>query len=424
MLNRMMRRAVLGLAASLLVAPGALVLGSAQAAEPIKIGFGMAQTGPLAAIGKAALVSMKIWEEEINAKGGLIGRPVKLIYYDDQSNGSTVPGIYTKLLDVDKVDIAVSGYATNMIAPAMPIMIQKNRTFLSLFGMEVNKEFKYPKYFSMVPLGPDGGASFATEFFNVAATLNPKPQTVALVGADAEYPHKALDGARRAAKAAGLKIVYDKTYPPPPATTDYSPILRAIQATNPELIFVASYPADSVGMVRAANEIGLKARMFGGGMVGLQATPIKTQLGPLLNGIVNYDFWIPAPTMNFAGVHDFLKKYQAKASSEGVDLLGYYLPPFAYGYLQILGQAIESAKSVDQDKLAAALRGNTFKTIVGDIKFGKDGEWDKGRVILVQYNGVKGNDLEQFRGMDTIRILGPAQYKTGEMLSPYQEAKK
>ena len=400
------------------------MVGAAQAAEPIKIGFGMAQTGPLAAIGKAALVSMKIWEEETNAKGGLIGRPVKLIYYDDQSNGSTVPGIYTKLLDVDKVDIAVSGYATNMIAPAMPIMIQKNRTFLSLFGMEVNKEFKYPKYFSMVPLGPDGGASFATEFFNVAATLNPKPQTVALVGADAEYPHKALDGARRAAKAAGLKIVYDKTYPPPPATTDYSPILRAIQATNPELIFVASYPADSVGMVRAANEIGLKARMFGGGMVGLQATPIKTQLGPLLNGIVNYDFWIPAPTMNFPGVHDFLKKYQAKAPSEGVDLLGYYLPPFAYAYLQILGQAVESAKGVDQEKLAAALRSNTFKTIVGDIKFGKDGEWDKGRVILVQYNGVKGNDLEQFRGMDTIKILGPAQFKTGEMLAPYQEAKK
>ena len=74
---------------------------------------------------------MKIWEEEINAKGGLIGRPVKLVYYDDQSNPSTVPGLYTKLIDVDKVDIVVSGYATNMIAPAMPIMMQKNRTFLS-----------------------------------------------------------------------------------------------------------------------------------------------------------------------------------------------------------------------------------------------------------------------------------------------------
>jgi len=414
------RRAVMGLAAGLGILAAAA--GQGQAAEPIKIGFGMAQTGPLAAIGKAALVSMKIWEEEINAKGGLIGRPVKLIYYDDQSSSSVVPGIYTKLLDVDKVDIAVSGYATNMIAPAMPIMIQKNRTFLTLFGMEVNKEFKYPKYFSMVPLGPDGGASFASEFFNVAATLNPKPQTVALVGADAEYPHKALDGARRAAKAANLKVVYDKTYPP--ATTDYSPIIRAIQATNAELVFVASYPADSVGMVRAANEIGLKARMFGGGMVGLQATPIKTQLGPQLNGIVNYDFWVPAPKMNFPGVHEFLGKYQAKAATEGVDLLGYYLPPFAYSYMQILAQAVETAKSVDQDKLADALRKTTFKTIVGDVKFGPDGEWEKGRVILVQYHSIKGNDIGQFRGMDTMKVLGPADYKSGDVSAPYHEAKQ
>src|SRR6478609_8297549 len=77
--------------------------------------------GALAANGKQALLGMKIWEEEINAKGGLLGRPVKLVYYDDQSNPSTVPGIYTKLLDVDKVELVIGGYATNMIAPAMPV---------------------------------------------------------------------------------------------------------------------------------------------------------------------------------------------------------------------------------------------------------------------------------------------------------------
>src|SRR5215203_2299574 len=96
---------------------------SAQApsGEPIKIGFGMALTGPLAANGKQALLGMKIWEDQTNAKGGLLGRPVKLVYYDDQSNPSTVPGIYTKLLDVDKVELVVGGYATSMIAPAMPV---------------------------------------------------------------------------------------------------------------------------------------------------------------------------------------------------------------------------------------------------------------------------------------------------------------
>src|SRR3954470_9745373 len=134
-------------------AAGAIALAAApanaQSGEPIKIGFGMALTGPLAGFGKQALLGMKIWEEETNAKGGLLGRPVKLVYYDDQSNPSTVPGIYTKLLDVDKADLVVSGYATNMIAPAMPVVMQKKKTFISLFGLDVNSEFKYPNYFSI-----------------------------------------------------------------------------------------------------------------------------------------------------------------------------------------------------------------------------------------------------------------------------------
>ncbi|HEV7546638.1 MAG TPA: ABC transporter substrate-binding protein, partial [Reyranella sp.] len=128
--------------------------GSARAqAKPLTIGFGMALTGGLAPNGKAALLAMQIAEEDINARGGILGRPVKLVYYDDQSNPSTVPGLYTKLLDVDKVDIVVSGYATNMVAPAMPIVMQKDRTFFSLLGLAVNSEFHYPRYFSITPTG-------------------------------------------------------------------------------------------------------------------------------------------------------------------------------------------------------------------------------------------------------------------------------
>src|SRR4051812_29488875 len=144
-------------------AAAALLLAAvpAKAADPIKIGFGMALTGPLAANGKMSLLAMQIWEEDINAKGGLLGRPVKLVYYDDQSNPSTVPGIYTKLLDIDKVDLVVSGYATNMVAPAMPVVMQKKKTFVSLFALDVNAEFRYPNYFSVLPAGRPPKAAFA-----------------------------------------------------------------------------------------------------------------------------------------------------------------------------------------------------------------------------------------------------------------------
>src|ERR1700750_1007431 len=191
------------------VAAAAMLIASvpAKAADPIKIGFGMALSGPLAANGKMSLLAMQIWEEDINAKGGLLGRPVKLVYYDDQSNPSTVPGIYTKLLDIDKVDLVVSGYATGQIAPAMPVVMQKGKTFVSLFALDVNNEFKYPKYFSVLPTGPDTKPSFTEGLFQVAMQQTPKPTTVALTAEDAEFSRNACEGARSNAKKYGVNIV-------------------------------------------------------------------------------------------------------------------------------------------------------------------------------------------------------------------------
>ena len=393
----------------------------APSGQPITIGFGMALTGPLAANGKQALLGAKIWEETINKKGGLLGRPVKLVYYDDQSNPSTVPGIYTKLLDVDKVDLVTGPYATAMIAPAMPVVMQKGKVFIGLFGLAVNSEFNYPKYFAMIPSGPETKPSFTKGFFEVAAQQNPKPQTVALVAADQEFSRNACEGARENAKAAGMRVVYDKTYPP--TTTDFSPIVRAIQATNPDIVSVCSYPLDSVGMVKAVNEIGFKPKMIGGAMVGLQATVFKTQLGPLLNGWVNYETWVPSEKMLTPEVKEFLATYQSRAAAEGVDPLGYYLGTWGYAYMELLGNAIAGAKSINDDQVANYLRSNPVKTIMGDIKFGKGGEWAESRMLQVQYHGIKGNTVDQFKGMETQTVLTPADLKTGNIIYPYEKAK-
>jgi len=410
-------RRVAAVAAALL----ALAMGAAQAQEPIKIGFGMAMTGPLGANGKSALLGMKIWEEDVNAKGGLIGRQVKLVYYDDQSNPSTVPGIYAKLLDVDKVDMIVSGYATNMIAPAMPVAMQRKKVFPALFGTGVNSEFNYDKYFAMIPTGPDPKPAFTKPFFDVAMAQSPKPETISLAAADAEFGRNVCDGARQNAKAVGLKIVYDKTYPPP--TTDFAPIVRAVQATNPDIAVFCSYPLDSVGLIRSINEVGFKAKIIGGAMVGVQATAIKRQLGPLLNGITNYETWVPAKTMEYPGVNEFLAKYQARAGAEGVDPLGYYLGTWGYAYAQLVEQGIKGANSLDDEKLAAYFRSATFKTIMGDVKFGKQGEWAESRFIVVQYHGIKGSELDQFKGMNVQTIVGPPRFATGTLVYPYEKAR-
>jgi branched-chain amino acid transport system substrate-binding protein len=417
-------RALIGVAVVTLVVLAAVALiPAARAADPIKIGFGMALTGGLSANGKPALLAMQIWRDDVNKKGGLLGRPVELIFYDDQTNPATVPGIYTKLLEVDRVDLIVSGYGTNLIAPLLPMAMERKLVLMGMFGLANNEKYRYPNYFQIQPAGPDPQTSTAIGFFELAAKQTPKPQTVAIVGADAEYPQNAMVGARELIKKFGFKTVYDKNYPP--STVDYTPIVRAIKATNPDIVFIASYPPDSVGMLRAAHEVGLQPRIMGGGMVGLMFTTVMTSMGPLLNGIVNYDFWAPEPPfLAIGGVKEFLKEYQARAEKAGVDPLGYYLPPYSYALLQVLGQGVEGARGLDQQKIADYIRSHEFNTIVGKVRFGKNGEWATGRTLMVQYQKIQGTGIEQFRGPGKKVVLYPDEFKSGNIIYPYAAALK
>jgi branched-chain amino acid transport system substrate-binding protein len=412
---RMNKLVGLAVAAALLLA-----VAPAAAQEPIKIGFGMSLTGPLAANGKMSLVAMQVWESDVNAEGGLLGRPVKLIYYDDQSNPAQVPAIYSKLLDVDKVDLIVSGYASTQIAAAMPIAIGRKKLFVSLFGTGINNEFKYDKYFAMIPNGPTPKPAFTRGFFAVAAAQSPKPQTIALAYADAEFGQNACEGARENAKTFGFNIVYDKSYPP--SSVDFTPIVRAIQARSPDLFVVCSYPLDTVGMIKAMHEVGFKPKMWGGAMVGLQATAFKTQLGPMLNGIVNYETWLPVKAMEFPGSLELLKKYQERAPAAGTDPLGYYMPVWAYADLQVLGEAIAATKSLNDDVLAKYMHQATFRTVVGEVKFGPLGEWTEERTLAAQFQHIHGKGIDDFRDTGSEVIIYPPQFKSGEVIYPYEKA--
>jgi branched-chain amino acid transport system substrate-binding protein len=408
----------LALAVFMLVA----ALAPTRAADPIKVGFSMALTGAVAPNGNQLLVALEIWRDDVNAKGGLLGRPVELVYYDDQSNPANVPGIYTKLISIDKVDLLLGPYATNMAAPAMPVVMANGKTTISILAIGVNRHFNYPKYFSMVPMGSEGVKAYSRGFFELAAGQTPKPQTVALIAADAEFARTASDGARENAQALGFKVVYDKSYPPP--TTDFAPVVRSIQASNPDVVFVAAYPPDTVGIVRAANENALTPKMFGGTMVGLLVTPIKVKLGPVLNGIVIMESFVPAPTFNFPGVQGLLEKYQAKAVGQQIDPLGYAFAPFGYAAGQILAAAVEQTGSLDHARLAEHIHSHSFATVVGEVAYGKDGEWAQARTVATQFQNVVPNNLDQFRTTERQVVVWPERYRTGTMIYPYSAARK
>jgi branched-chain amino acid transport system substrate-binding protein len=419
------RRSVLwrGLTLPVVAAVAGLLAVPAHAQQqPLKIGFSMALTGPLAGAGAGALLAMQIWEDDVNKKGGLLGRKVQLVYYDDKSSPAEVPGIYSKLLDVDKVDLIMGPYASTQIAPVLPIAIQRKKTLISLFGTGINDKFKYNQYFSMIPTGPSPKASFTKGFFDIAMAQNPKPKTVAIAAADAEFGRNVQEGAIENAKAAGLEIVYNRTYPP--TTTDFGPIVRAVQATNADIVVICSYPLDSVGWVRAVNEVGYTPKMIGGGMVGLQFTAIKQQLGPLLNGWVNYDTWLPHKAMQYPGAMEVVEKYQERAKGQKIDPLGYYLPPWAYAYLQTLEQAVNATKSFDDAKIAEWLHKNPVKTVVGEVRFAADGEWTTSRFPQVQFQNIGGSDLKEFTDMSKQPILSPKELVSGKVIYPFADAKK
>jgi branched-chain amino acid transport system substrate-binding protein len=421
-MTRLVWNALRACTAALIVAMLSLSGASAQSGNPIRIGVGLALTGAGAAPSKVIQTSLELWRDDVNAKGGILGRPVQFVILDDQSTPANVPNIYTKLITVDKVDLLLGPYGTNFVAPALPTIIQNKKMTISFTAIGINDKFNYDKYFSMVSVGPQGVNAFSIGFFDLAAKQSPKPQTVAILAADAEFAQSAAQGAREEIKRHGFKLVYDQSYPP--STTDFAPVIRAIQAANPDIVYIGAYPPDNVGIIRAANEIGLSPKMFGGAMIGMLVTPIKVQLGPIANGLIVGENFAAAAAPKIPGAADFLQRYSAKASAAGIDPLGFAWGPFAYAAGQTLAQAVTETKSLDHDKLAEYMKKASFKTVAGDFSFAKDGEWSKARQVWTQVQNAQPSNLEQFRDGKAQPIVWPPEDATGKLIYPYGEARK
>ncbi|MEK6245664.1 MAG: amino acid ABC transporter substrate-binding protein [Pseudomonadota bacterium] len=393
---------------------------STIAQQPIKIGIGIAQTGGLSVGGKPALLALQMWRDDVNAKGGMLGRKVELISYDDQTNPALVPGIYTKLLDIDKVDLIIAPYGTNPNAPLMPLVKQRDLLLMGNFSFDANAQIRHDKWFNNAPWGA-GALAWGGTFLDEGRKMGGK--TIAIMAADAEFAQNLCNGGRNLVKAMGLQTVYDQNYPP--NLVDFSSIIRAVRAAKPDIVFICSYPPESVAIVRAVNELGVgpTVKLIGGGMVGLQFAPIMESLGPLLNGFVNYNSWVPEKSMDSPAIREFLKRYEVRAKQEKVDLLGYYLPPFNYAIGQMLEQAVGATKSLNHKVLADYIRKSEMKTMVGNIRYDTVGEWATPRVPMAQFRGIKGKDLDQFRQQGKQVIIGPAALKTGEII-PFDKARQ
>src|SRR5260221_6444568 len=236
------RSKVLGAAGAAALASAVPGKGVFAQTGPVKLGMSMPQTGSLGAGGQAALVALRMWFEDINAKGGLLNRQVELIAYDDQTNPANTPGIYTKLLDVDKVDLLIAPYGTVPTAPIMPLVKQRGLLLMGNFSFQVNAKVQHDMWFNNSPW--NDASSWSDGFFEAGKKAGAK--TVAVLAADNDFAQNLANGARQLAKKANITSGYAQNYPP--TTTDFSSLISAIRAAKPEIVFVMSYPNDSVAI--------------------------------------------------------------------------------------------------------------------------------------------------------------------------------
>lgn len=260
------------------------------------------------------------------------------------------------------MDLVIGGYGTNTLLPAMPLIVERERFFVGLMGLGVNNALLYPNYFAMIPTGPDPNAALTEGFFALAAQQKPRPETVALVSADAELSRNPVLRAKANAEKCGFKVVHETTYPL--TNEDFTPVIDAVAESGSDLLFLCSYLADSIGLARTIRSHHFQPKMVGGAMIGPQNTAVKTRVGPMLNGSVNYEYWAPVPKMMFPGVQELLSTYQARAGEAGVDLLGHYMVPLAYAQMRVVAQAVEATGGFDDASLSAYARGETFSTVL------------------------------------------------------------
>jgi len=390
--------------------------------SPLKIGYCLSLSGGLASNGKTAQLAHQIWQENINQNGGLLGRPVELVCLDDQTNPNLVAGLYQRLFDVEKVDLVIGGYGDNSVAPAMPLVMEHKKFFLALMALAVNTKFNYPQYFVMIPTGSHPNLALTEGFFEIAGQQDPRPETVAILIADAPFSLSPAQGAQENLARQGMRVIWEGKYPL--STTDFSPYMEDLKRVNPDVVFFCSYINDSIGLVKATNAAGLTPKVVGGAMIGPQNGIVKAALGPLLNGLVNYEYWLPVPSLMNPQIQSFMATYQSRAEKAGADPLGYYVAPMAYAQLQVLEQAVKALGSLDDAALSEYTRTATFDTVVGTVKFGEGGGWAQPRVLTVQFQNIESNDISEFRKPNTQAVVYPHETASASLIFPYAKARQ
>jgi branched-chain amino acid transport system substrate-binding protein len=369
--------AILTLLATVLSACGAAGATSGSTSGPIRIGFSITETGANAAPALFDLQGYQLGADTINARGGLLGRKVQLVYYDDQGSTSTAVQLYQRLINTDRVGLLVGPYETDLTSAIAPMVTRDKMAMPAMAADLAAFSGKYPYLVQSITQV----SRYMAPVIDLAATRGYK--TLALLVQDTAFPRALALGIQQEAQAKGMTVVSEQVYPA--STNDFSALVLKAGATHPDMIIGATYLNDAEGIIRAAKAGNVNAKLFAFS-IGPVEPDFNTALGSADQDVLGTTLWFP--TLSSQGNATFVKAFQARFGR-----LPDYHAAMAYATMQALAAAVKSAGSLDQTKIRDAYLKLDLQTVCGEFKLNSLGQqqgynayvlqWQNGKQVIV-----------------------------------------
>ncbi|MFB4264950.1 amino acid ABC transporter substrate-binding protein [Nonomuraea sp. GTA35] len=374
-----------------------------QQQGPVKIGISLPLTGDFSEPGKGIQEGYKVWADQVNAKGGLLGRKVELIFRDDASDPNRVSSDYESLITQDKVNLVFGPFSSRLVIPAAKVAESYGMLFVEPAGAAAEVfEQGFRRLFYAAPAIASDHYNYLADYI-IKLPADRRPKTAAYASLDDPFAQGTAYGLRDKLAAAGIKTVVDEVYPP--ETTDFAPIAAKIAAAKPDLVVGGTQFEDSVGLVRALQELRVQPKL-----AAFSTGPTLAEFPAAVKGAAEHILspvgW--SATATFPGNQEMVKRYKELFGGDANE-------DAANGYTvgQIVEAAVNAVKCVDptkecQDKLTEHIRQGTFETVVGPLSFDDKGRPEQAHMIQQYVNGK-------------IEIVLPEQAKTAGLVYPKRE---
>jgi branched-chain amino acid transport system substrate-binding protein len=353
-----------------------VLCGGALAADTIKVGVLLPLTGAQAKFGEIEKRSFEMAAEEINAKGGVKGMKIELLFEDDTGKPDVGRSGVEKLISREKVPVITGGYSSSVTAAAAPVAQQFKVPFVICTGSADDiTEKGYDYIFRINPAASEYPKAVESFLKEVAKDV----KTVALLYENSAFGQSSSKSFEEDAKAAGLQILVKEGYQA--GAIDFKPILTKVKAANPDMIYMVSYVMDASLLMRQSKELRINPKIFVGGGAGFTLPEFAKSAGDASDGVYSATLWVE--TLPFPGAKEYFDKYKKKYKDETE-----YHGAEAYAAMQVVADALKRAKSITPKDVRDALATTDMKTVFGPVKFvsyGKKTQQNKLDTYMVQW---------------------------------------